>query len=178
MHKRPNKNTYWVQAGHLLAGEYPGAIDPAISARKLENFLDCGVRHFIDLTETGELHPYLDQLMALADLRGLQVRHERFAIPDKSIPASPKQMHTILHSLNKALEKQGAVYVHCYGGIGRTCMVIACYLAQTREDSHAALKELDLLWQQMEKKDRWPNTPETPEQLAWVMNWNTHQGHK
>lgn len=175
MHNRPNANTYWVQTGHLLAGEYPGAADSTVCATKLEGFLDCGIRHFIDLTEPGELSPYFDQCKALADLRCLQVTHERFPIPDKSIPSSPQQMHTILRGLNMALEKPGAVYVHCYGGIGRTGMVIACYLAQAKTDTRAALKELQILWQQMEKKDRWPRTPETPEQLAWVMSWNTQQ---
>jgi len=178
MHKRPNSNAYWVRTGQLLAGEYPGAVDSVISASKLEEFLDCGIRHFIDLTEAGELYPYADQLKALADTRGLQVTHERFPIPDKSIPTSSQQMHTILHGLNKALARQGAVYVHCYGGIGRTGMVIACYIAQGTGDTNAALEELDLLWQQMEKKDRWPRNPETPEQMTWVANWNTRQNKK
>jgi hypothetical protein len=54
---RPDPNTYWVVAGKLLAGEYPGARDPEEARRRLRRFLAAGVRHFIDLTEVDELSP-------------------------------------------------------------------------------------------------------------------------
>jgi hypothetical protein len=52
---KPDPNTYWVVPGKLLAGEYPGARDPEESRQRLRKFLAAGVRHFIDLTEAGEL---------------------------------------------------------------------------------------------------------------------------
>lgn len=171
MTSRPNNNTYWVQEGRLLAGEYPGAANEAQAAIKLEQFLDSGIDYFIDLTEEGELHPYANQLQAIAEQRRKKVVHRRFSIPDESIPASAAQMHDILHCLRQALTEGHVVYVHCYGGIGRTGTVTGCYLQEELGSTEAALKELALLWQQMEKKTRWPATPETSEQLDWIKAW-------
>ena len=55
---RPNANTYWVAPHKLLAGEYPGDKDPGKAREKINRFFEVGVRHFVDLTELGELVPY------------------------------------------------------------------------------------------------------------------------
>jgi hypothetical protein len=59
---KPDSNTYWVVPGKLLAGEYPGARDSEEARKRLRSFLNAGVRHFIDLTEAGELEPYAELL--------------------------------------------------------------------------------------------------------------------
>ncbi|MFZ6777880.1 protein-tyrosine phosphatase family protein [Undibacterium sp. Ji83W] len=169
--KRPHQNTYWVRPGQLLAGEYPGALNEATAAQRLGQYLDCGVDYFIDLTEEDELDPYAQLLMKLAEERGMQAQHRRFAIPDRHTPSSRGQMQEILQALHEALAKQHTVYVHCFGGIGRTGTVIGCYLAEQHQDSKAGLQELAQLWQQMEKKRFWPETPQTTEQHAWVLAW-------
>ncbi|MFZ6874404.1 protein-tyrosine phosphatase family protein [Undibacterium sp. Di27W] len=169
--KRPHYNTYLVRPGQLLAGEYPGALDDETAAIKLKQYLDCGVDYFIDLTEQDELHPYAALLNKLAAERGMQVQHHRFAIRDRSTPSSTKLMQDILCSLREALAKQHIVYVHCFGGIGRTGTVIGCYLAEQHQDTKAGLQELAQLWQQMDKKRYWPETPQTTEQHAWVLAW-------
>ena len=51
-----------VVPGELLAGQYPGARDPEEARQRLRRFLAVGVRHFIDLTEAGELEPYAELL--------------------------------------------------------------------------------------------------------------------
>jgi hypothetical protein len=56
--KRPHDNTYWVEPGRLLAGEYPGASNGDAASAKLRQYLDAGVDYFVDLTEDGELEPY------------------------------------------------------------------------------------------------------------------------
>jgi hypothetical protein len=66
---RPDPNTYRVVHGGLLAGEYPGAPDSEEARRRLRRFLAAGVRHFIDLTETGELEPYAELLTEEAGAR-------------------------------------------------------------------------------------------------------------
>ena len=172
INKRPDQNTYWVRPGQLLAGEYPGAIDDASARKKLERFLDCGVDYFIDLTEENELRPYAPMLMKLAYERGMQVQHHRFAIPDRNVPSSTNLMHVVLHTLRAALDMKHTVYVHCFGGIGRTGTVIGCYLNEEHQNAKAGLAELAQLWQQMEKKNYWPDTPQTAEQHAWVMAWS------
>ena len=48
---RPDPNTYWVQPGRFLAGEYPGAPDAKETREKIAAFLEAGITTFIDLTE-------------------------------------------------------------------------------------------------------------------------------
>src|SRR3954470_9631666 len=89
---RPIPDSYWVVDGVLLAGEYPGARDRADARRKLESFLNAGIRAFFDLTEDGELSPYDGELSALANQRGLDVTYDRVPIRDLGVPsAAPLQ---------------------------------------------------------------------------------------
>ena len=37
-------NTYWVDPGRLLAGEYPGHMSPETSRQKLMSYLDVGIK--------------------------------------------------------------------------------------------------------------------------------------
>ncbi|SMC19586.1 Dual specificity phosphatase, catalytic domain [Andreprevotia lacus DSM 23236] len=166
--KRPHDNCYWVQAGRLLAGEYPRDLDTASSAAKLRSYLDAGVDYFIDLTEEGELQPY-DAL--LHDLAGANVVHKRFAIPDKSVPASAALMRAILADIAQALAAGRVVYVHCWGGVGRTGTVVACHLIEQGMSAEVALAQLAAWWQTVAKSNRLPVSPETPAQRDWVLAW-------
>ena len=47
--------TYWVEPERLLAGAYPGHVDPAYAAARIDALLALGIDRFIDLTEPGEL---------------------------------------------------------------------------------------------------------------------------
>ena len=40
---RPIEHCYWVSPGKFLAGEYPGALDPAIAGKRIEALKECGV---------------------------------------------------------------------------------------------------------------------------------------
>jgi hypothetical protein len=78
---RPNPNTYWVVPHKFLAGEYPGDRDPVKARKKINRFLEVGVRHFIDLTESGELVPYESILSEEALRANITATYERFPIP-------------------------------------------------------------------------------------------------
>jgi predicted protein tyrosine phosphatase len=170
---RPNQNTYWVVPGKLLAGEYPGAQDSKVLETRINTYLDCGVDYFIDLTHSHELAPYAHTLAHCAVERGMSVVHQRFAIDDKGVPKDVAQMQEILGALRQALKGGRCVYVHCWGGIGRTGTVIGCYLAETNSSGDIALTQLKSLWPQMEKSNRHLQTPETAAQALWVKTWVT-----
>ena len=51
---RPIPDSYWVEPGRLLAGEYPRDRDDATSLIKLRRLLEAGITLFLDLTEEGE----------------------------------------------------------------------------------------------------------------------------
>ena len=83
---RPDKNTYWVVPRKLLAGEYPGDEDPVKTRKKVKQFLAAGIRHFVDLTEVGELAPYDAVLSEESRHSIIKATYQRFPIRDVSVP--------------------------------------------------------------------------------------------
>jgi hypothetical protein len=161
---------YWVQEAQLLAGEYPGARNEAVARERLGRLLDAGIRTFVDLTEAGELTSYEDWLKDEATGRGLMVRYTRLSIIDLDVPTVPR-MREILTEITRALDEGAPVYVHCWGGIGRTGTVIGCWLVERGQTGARALQQLDAMRTHPTRK-RSPS-PEMPEQIAFVRTWGT-----
>ena len=124
-------HAWWVIPGRLLAGEYPGSIDPVKAAQKRQVLLDAGVNSYVNLTESGELagggrplKPYHELLIAEAQDRGLSLpEHHRFEIPDTYI-IDDAGYDSILEHIGRELDSGKVVYVHCWGGKGRTGTVV------------------------------------------------------
>ena len=62
---RPLYQSYYLGVRNIYAGEYPGDKNSEKAEHKLEQMIHFGVRHFIDLTEEGELTPYAHLLFLL-----------------------------------------------------------------------------------------------------------------
>ena len=159
--QRPLPNTYWVQPGHLLAGEYPGSPDDEDMAERLAKLVASGIDTFIDLTEPNEREPYAPALPA-------GVEHYRLPIQDHGVPHSPDHMAEIVSALERVLSRGRRAYVHCRAGIGRTGMVVACHLIATGRTPDEALLELNRLWKQCARSAEWRRVPETDEQRDFV----------
>lgn len=168
---QPSQNSYWVQPGRFAAGEYPGDRDQKLAARKIEGLLDAGIDHFIDLTETGELIPYARIAEQAASSLGLKVEWKRHPIPDLSVPRTPEQMRGILDAIDDALSNGKTVYVHCWGGVGRTGTVVGCWLVRHGHSGDDAMQEIADRCRHMEKAYRIPRSPETQEQCEYIRNW-------
>ena len=120
--QRPFPNSYWV-TDTILAGEYPGALDPALAEAKVIKLLSCGISFVIDLTEPWDgpedglqsYRPFLSD----HSTDGKPMSYCRNPIPDVSVPRSRQDMITILDSIDHATATGHVVYVHCWGGIGR-----------------------------------------------------------
>ena len=168
---RPIPESYWVEPGRFLAGEYPGNTQGNSMSQRLDKFLDSGINSFIDLTDPGEMAPYLPLLLERAQYYGTEINYKRFSVTDHGIPI-PDTMHVILDEIDVALENGRNVYVHCWGGIGRTGTTVGCYLVRHGLSGQQALDQLATWWQHVPKRQFWPRSPETNRQVQFIMDWN------
>ena len=161
----PIKFSYWVVEGQFLAGEYPRNRNGEDAFEKLDALLDTGVTLFVDLTEESELLPYANWLESTS--------HRRFPIPDTGTPRSLEQTRDILDSIDDHLSRDGKVYLHCWGGVGRTGTIVGCWLARHGHSGDAALIRLAELWKE-NPKSSWRGSPENPWQIDYVRNWREY----
>ena len=163
-------NSYWATP-LLLACEYPGDRTDAQATVKLDALLAAGIRDFYDLTEPGELRPYEALLQQRAAHLGLgpgQVRYRRFPIRDMDVP-SQERLAEVLDALADSGAAGRPAAVHCWGGIGRTGVVVGCHLQRAQGLSgEEALAHIAREWQTVEKVYREPTSPQTPAQFAFV----------
>lgn len=163
MNKKPIQNCYWVVKDNLLAGEHPNNKSQRPSSEKLKSLLDFGVEAFIDLTEENEnIYSYSSFIN--------KVHYHRFPIKDVSIPKSPDITRAILDSIDFYLSKEKLVYIHCKAGVGRTGVIIGCWLIRHGRDGESALNYLRELWKKCPKSS-YRKSPETIQQEEYIINW-------
>ncbi len=127
---KPIPESYWVVPGNFLAGAYPvSSVDPQLARRDLAAFLDAGFTSFFDLTNPGELPPYLPELEQESLRYGIPVHYQRSHIQDKGLPTRDGMVR-LLDDVDAALEAGKLVYLHCWGGIGRTGTTVGCWLVR------------------------------------------------
>lgn len=149
----PMPASYAVSDG-LLAGAYPETADE-VSA--LEG---AGVIVFVDLT-----HPS-DPLDAYGHLLH-GARRLAHPIPDQGTPTTGYVMR-ILDDIDAARAQGDTVYVHCWGGVGRTGTVVGCWLARHGLDGGDAIARIAELRAGIAGIRP---SPETPGQVALVRGW-------
>lgn len=164
MGNNPIMNSYCA-AERLYAGEYPGDKSADKAQEKLAAFCSFGITHFIDLTEEGELEPY-------AHLLPEGVVHRRFPIVDVSVPENHDDVAELLVYIDQVLSSSGTakVYVHCWGGVGRTGTIIGCYYVHKGCVFTEALSRLKKAFKQCPKSER-RRTPETLEQEKFISDY-------
>jgi hypothetical protein len=158
----PTPQSYWVKPGQLAAGEYPGAPSQDEAAAKLARAQASGVTSFVDLTEDGELEPYSILIGGL--------RWVRLPIRDGGVP-DDREMRAILDRIDSEVAHGETVYLHCWGGHGRTGTVVGCWLVRHGIDSDLALARIEELRHETPDAS-WPS-PEFPHQQDLVTEWLT-----
>jgi len=177
---RPHANAYVIPDTLLSAGEYPASAAstlPGDARAKLPQFLDAGITAFIDLTDPADgLEPYYPILYELAAARGIDVFYDQLTIADMDV-CNPSHMTRVLDAIDAHLAERRGVYVHCWGGMGRTGMVIACWLVRHGRTGSEALDEVSMLFRSMsaDKVRRFGETgsPQTEAQRAFVRSWSS-----
>jgi protein-tyrosine phosphatase len=172
----PFDRSYWVVPGRLLAGLYPSSDDQGEASDKLQRLLGVGVRHVINLTEPVEknwkgvpLSDYEPELKAIANQQKLQITCRRHKIRDLDVPTID-MMKLILNDIDEAILASRTVYVHCWGGRGRTGVVVGCFLARHgMATGDTALNMIRYLRRTDAKADT--EAPETAAQKEFVRSW-------
>jgi len=166
----PIENSYWVIQGKLLAGEYPGAHSAREAKERLARLVSIGVSAFIDLTYPGEfgIKPYELLLPESEGDAGLGLDYRRFSVGDMRVP-TPEGMIRILDAIDDALDAGRTVYVHCYGGLGRTGTIVGCFLVRHGTGGREALSEIRRLRQ--DTPQSYLDSPQTPEQAEMILGW-------
>jgi ADP-ribosylglycohydrolase len=179
--KPPFSNSYWLEPGRILCGEYPRDFDDLEDHEGMGAILGAGARVFIDLTEEGELKPYAPIALANALELGIdpgELEFFRFPIHDVSVPRNRGEMRAILRTIRLARHKGKTVYLHCWGGRGRTGTVAGCALRDLFGlDGDEALILLSERWRACAKSE-WSDSPETEEQTGFVRSFNPVRSRK
>lgn len=163
LHSKPSGYSYRV-AEQIWAGEYPvWEWNPAMQVRQLQLYTDFGITDFLDLTETDEMPPYEALLPPSA-------RRYSFPIPNCGVPRDVHSVERILDRMEGMLcgHPGRRLYIHCHGGVGRTGMIVACYLARRWNlDADEALEQMRRRFA-AHARSSWMSAPETEAQIDFV----------
>lgn len=168
--KRPLPESYWVLPERFLAGEYPGHINEELTRKRVDALIEAGFDLFIDLTKPEENLPYAGILQEEAKIYEVQATYLRFPIGDFGLPTA-QQMNSILDAIDESLQAGRKIYLHCWGGIGRTGTTVGCYLVRQGKTGEEALEQLSIWWRGVPKSRYHLHSPETLEQMEFVRAW-------
>jgi hypothetical protein len=152
----------YVVTERLLAGVYPGAADADAAERRMRAFAESGIATFVDLTHPADVLAPYDHLLPPD---GRRIAHPIVDLGTTTIP----HMTRILDDVDSALAHDRAVYVHCWGGIGRTGTVVGCWLVRHGLDECDPLRTIARLRRGV--RDAWASSPQTAAQRAMVTGW-------
>ncbi len=145
---------WYAVADGLRAGGYPGSRD---AVQALEG---AGVTVFVDLTHPSDPLPGYGSWLVTA-------RRIAHPIPDMGTPTAGRMMR-ILDDIDDGRSAGDVVYVHCWGGVGRTGTVVGCWLMRHGVDEGDAIDRIAALRAGIAGDRR---SPETHAQVALVRRW-------
>jgi len=172
----PFPHAYWVIPGKFMAGGYPGGDAPETTIHNLQALYNAGIRHIVNLVRSEEfacglkrLCRYEDQLSAMVSSNGFSLAMDQMPVKDTWIPTRP-EMGKILDRIDDCLDNGKPVYVHCWGGIGRTGTVVGCFLIRHGfAADNDVIRRIQKLRKCTENSDI--SSPETASQLDMVRSW-------
>ncbi len=171
MVSRPWPRSFWISPGRLLSGAYPGDQVPAKATQKLEALRAAGVRHIVNLMVPNEKGHGGIPFRAYADeAEGLGMSVAVHPVADQGVP-SRTEMAAILDDIDSALAQDTPVYVHCWGGRGRTGTVVGCWLIRHGATPEEALATLNGLHLSLPADPSFPH-PENDRQLNFIRTWH------
>ena len=165
----PTDRSYWVVAGRLAAGGYP---NPSPRNNKLAQLLDAGINLFVNLTQDypGGTDAHMNRYDIPATDRHAIVVHRQ--ITDNGVPTEAEMVVT-LDVIDHHIRHGCNVYVHCWGGSGRTGTVVGCWLRRHGyADGDEVVELLRTLRRRGDRKGGHKDTPQTWAQYRMVEGWS------
>lgn len=144
---------HWVVPGKIAGLSLPGRVSPL--ADDLAKIRSIGVRSLATLTE--------GPLDAVA-LEKAGITGEHFAIDDFSVPTL-ERVEAFCAFVDARLAAGDAVGVHCWAGLGRTGLMIACWLVR---DPKTTTVEVLRTIRRIE-----PGFVQTAQQEAFISVWES-----
>eukprot|EP00667_Euglena_gracilis_P017218 EG_transcript_18110 len=128
----PHSTCNWVIPGRLLAGAFPGDLQEPQHTERVRACLDSGVRTFVCLQPLAELarfNPYPHIARALLGPSAAEVEFLHAPIPDGHV-APDARVRAAAETVIARLLAHRIVYLHCWGGHGRTGTVASIVLGR------------------------------------------------
>lgn len=172
----PTSRSYWVVEGRLMAGAYPGKKDAGETGGRPEvtqQLLDAGTDVFVNLTEDlpgggDRLDRYDEHVVDRADIIRLPIR-------DLDVP-TVDHMVDILDAIDGCLAEGRTVYVHCWGGFGRTGTVVGCWLRRHGLATADTVQDLVDRLRLGAVDGQHRRSPEMPDQRRFIEDWTEDIG--
>lgn len=152
-------------------GEIPTSIQQEKTQEKLIGLKECGIKTVINLMEKEEKNNegilFEDYIPSLKEM---DINTFRMPIKDLSIPTF-EEMSAIIKLIEGSIDKNQPLYVHCWGGIGRTGTVLGCYLLKHQlANADNVFEYISYLKRTTPIKNR--ISPETIEQMEFVHGYH------
>lgn len=131
----PHDTCNFVLPGRLLAGSYPGGRYEPEHTEKIGALIEAGVDTFVCLQQTKELArftPYPQIARRLAEQQApsrLPLQMLQCEIPDGHV-TSTENLTVAVAAVAEKLQEGRTVYVHCWGGHGRTGTLLVAFLVK------------------------------------------------
>ncbi len=124
----------------------------------LEKIAKWGPDIMVSMTELVEMDRHnMEDLGGLLQQFGIGWEH--FPICDFGPPKESANWAELSIKLHKCLDQQGSVLLHCYGGQGRSGMILLRLLVERGGDANVALRRL---------REIRPGAVETDQQFEWA----------
>ena len=112
-----------------------------------------------------------EKAAAESALDELERRH-RAALDGLTLPEGEARSCAV--AIDEGLQAGHKIYLHCWGGIGRTGTTVGCYLVRQGKTGAEALEQLSAWWRSVPKSQYYAHSPETAAQKDFILHWSQY----